>query len=186
MKFIFAWYDMWCGAFWDRAKRRLYVFPVPCLGFYVDFPEWKFLKLKVLPWQRVNGPDGKPYLTRIKLFPKMPWGQPYLHIFHAPDPGFAPHDHSYDFVTLPLGAWYEEEIWETSTGTSWHEVVMPWRIHRRRAEHTHRIVDAARWPFCTLFWQGPQRRQWGHWCRNKGCESLRFVYWKNYINGGCG
>ena len=35
---IFAWYDLWIGAFYDQAKRRLYVFPIPCLGFYVQFP----------------------------------------------------------------------------------------------------------------------------------------------------
>ncbi|TWB20072.1 hypothetical protein FBZ99_101863 [Rhizobium sp. ERR 1071] len=35
---IFAWYDLWVGAFYDRQKRRLYVFPVPCLGFYVEWP----------------------------------------------------------------------------------------------------------------------------------------------------
>lgn len=34
---IFAWYDMWVGAFWDRQKRRLYVLPLPCLGFVLEF-----------------------------------------------------------------------------------------------------------------------------------------------------
>lgn len=34
---IFAWYDAWVGAFYDRAKRRLYVFPVPCLGIVIEF-----------------------------------------------------------------------------------------------------------------------------------------------------
>jgi hypothetical protein len=36
IKPIFAWYDLWVGAFYDRAKRRLYIFPVPCIGFYVE------------------------------------------------------------------------------------------------------------------------------------------------------
>lgn len=35
-KFIFAWYDMWIGAFWDAKKRRVYIFPLPTLGFYIQ------------------------------------------------------------------------------------------------------------------------------------------------------
>lgn len=37
IRLIFAWYDFWVGAFWDRAKRRLYVLPVPCLGIVIEF-----------------------------------------------------------------------------------------------------------------------------------------------------
>lgn len=38
IKPIFAWYDLWVGAFYDRAKRRLYIFPVPMIGFYLEWP----------------------------------------------------------------------------------------------------------------------------------------------------
>lgn len=34
---IIAWYDLWVGLFWDGRKRRLYVFPVPCVGFYIEW-----------------------------------------------------------------------------------------------------------------------------------------------------
>lgn len=34
---IFAWYDLWVGAFWDAPKRRLYVFPVPMFGIVIQF-----------------------------------------------------------------------------------------------------------------------------------------------------
>lgn len=36
IKPMFAWYDMWVGAFWDAKKRRLYIFPVPMLGVVID------------------------------------------------------------------------------------------------------------------------------------------------------
>ena len=34
---VAAWYDLWVGIYWNGDKRRLYVLPVPCLGFYLDF-----------------------------------------------------------------------------------------------------------------------------------------------------
>lgn len=39
IKPLFAWYDLWIGAFVDRAKRRIYIFPVPCVGFYIEWSE---------------------------------------------------------------------------------------------------------------------------------------------------
>jgi len=37
IKFLFAWYDMWIGAYWDRADRRLYILPLPMVGIVVQF-----------------------------------------------------------------------------------------------------------------------------------------------------
>jgi hypothetical protein len=36
---IFVPYDFWVGAFWDRQRCRLYVFPVPMFGFMFDYSE---------------------------------------------------------------------------------------------------------------------------------------------------
>ncbi len=36
---IIAWYDLWVGVFWDRAKRRLYILPLPCVGVVISFAE---------------------------------------------------------------------------------------------------------------------------------------------------
>jgi hypothetical protein len=33
---IFAWYDLWVGVFIDRAKHRVYVFPLPCIGIVIS------------------------------------------------------------------------------------------------------------------------------------------------------
>ena len=34
---IFAWYDLWVGAYWDRKQRRLYILPLPCVGIVISF-----------------------------------------------------------------------------------------------------------------------------------------------------
>jgi hypothetical protein len=36
VQFIFAWYDLWIGAYYDRAKCALYVLPLPCLGVVIS------------------------------------------------------------------------------------------------------------------------------------------------------
>jgi hypothetical protein len=37
VRFVFAWYDVWVGAYWDRRRKRLFLFPVPMLGICIDF-----------------------------------------------------------------------------------------------------------------------------------------------------
>lgn len=32
---IFAWYDLWIGAYWDRQTKRLFIFPIPCFGLVI-------------------------------------------------------------------------------------------------------------------------------------------------------
>ena len=36
---LFAWYDLWIGAFWDRKSRKLYILPLPCVGVVIQFPK---------------------------------------------------------------------------------------------------------------------------------------------------
>ena len=39
LKFIFAWYDIWIGFFYDKKKNWLYFFPLPTLGIIIKFKE---------------------------------------------------------------------------------------------------------------------------------------------------
>jgi hypothetical protein len=38
IKPLFAWYDLWVGAYWDRKGRRLYILPIPMVGVVIQFP----------------------------------------------------------------------------------------------------------------------------------------------------
>jgi hypothetical protein len=35
VKLIFAWYDLWVGAYWDTKAKALYLFPVPMIGLKI-------------------------------------------------------------------------------------------------------------------------------------------------------
>lgn len=37
-RILVAWFDFWVGIFWDRRKRRLYIFPIPMVGVVVQWP----------------------------------------------------------------------------------------------------------------------------------------------------
>jgi len=37
VSFFFRWYDLWMGAYWDRAARALYVCLLPTLGVRIQF-----------------------------------------------------------------------------------------------------------------------------------------------------
>lgn len=35
--FVFKWYDLWVGAYWDKKKRWLYILPIPTIGIILKF-----------------------------------------------------------------------------------------------------------------------------------------------------
>lgn len=34
---VFAWFDLWVGVFIDRKGKRVYVFPLPCIGVCISW-----------------------------------------------------------------------------------------------------------------------------------------------------
>lgn len=42
VKFLFAWYDLWIGAYINRKRKEVYVFPIPMFGVVVKFgPDYR-------------------------------------------------------------------------------------------------------------------------------------------------
>jgi len=37
VKLVVAWFDLWIGAYWDQAQRRLFILPIPCVGVAIQF-----------------------------------------------------------------------------------------------------------------------------------------------------
>lgn len=37
VKLLFAWYDLWIGAYWDRKNKTLYILPIPMVGIVIQF-----------------------------------------------------------------------------------------------------------------------------------------------------
>jgi len=35
----FFWFDLWVGAYYNQAKRKLYVCPLPCVVFSIQFQD---------------------------------------------------------------------------------------------------------------------------------------------------
>lgn len=55
IQFLFAWYDIWVGLFWDKRKRLLYILPIPMCGVVIKInPKCKCCK-------RTMKDDGEYY-----------------------------------------------------------------------------------------------------------------------------
>lgn len=71
----------------------------------------------------------------------------------------------WDFWTFPLVS-YTEQVYRDHASDRVHrkDVVKRFRLHRRRAEHMHRLTGPANklegrvW---TIVWTGKKRREWG-------------------------
>lgn len=59
VRLMFAWYDLYVGVFIDRPKRRVYIFPLPCLGVVIELARfWPPLR------PLIHQPEGATYARR--------------------------------------------------------------------------------------------------------------------------
>lgn len=166
------------------------------------------------------------YLLRYRI------GRLALHIFYRGDHDPDPHDHPHDFWTFPLTpyveqvvtpavisqlhtdrVYYNPTIIPPSERTSSLVLVPAFKITKRDATHTHRVLG--RWngysetrtgyeyrgapltnqhkpqvgegKIITIVWRGPKKRSWG-FVKNRGnlwCWSYYRDYFRGERDGGC-
>ncbi len=107
------------------------------------------------------------YLRRWRV--ETPWFSIRLHHWFSSDDDRSPHDHPWDFVTIPLRGSYLDE---SPAGS---QRVRTGRVYYRRASHAH-WVHLDRGPAWTLVLTGPKVRRWGFWVRDKWVRSYRYFY----------
>lgn len=61
IRFIFKWYDIWVGAFIDRSRRAVYIFPVPMFGFSIELKSKCRLCNKWEVWSGMATFEGEPH-----------------------------------------------------------------------------------------------------------------------------
>jgi len=73
---IFAWYDIWIGVFVDRPKRRIYIFPIPCVGVVIQLAALKYdaQRAREVPAGMVPfGPEHPDYPNRPRDWDPQGW-----------------------------------------------------------------------------------------------------------------
>lgn len=158
-------------------------------------------------FETVYGLEG-PYLTRLVF------GRLRFHCFHRGDEDEETHSHPWDFWTFPLVGYYEEVVtcnesdriiyYGREKVLPWcfylrTEFVQPFRWHKRRADHSHRILYSAR-DICgmdikvykpgfrharskniyTIVWTGKKVQGWGFTKLLRGGMVL-FTDWRLFI-----
>lgn len=63
IRFFFAWYDFWVGAYYDRDRAVLYVCPLPCCVFEIWLPVERWTQ------EELDSAEAKAHRLRELLAP---------------------------------------------------------------------------------------------------------------------
>jgi hypothetical protein len=118
--------------------------------------------------------DGKFYLRRHYLTPRVWHKRVFLHHIVLPDPDAHMHDHPWDFKTRVLRGWYKESFIDGPVhGFSCK--VAPGQWYKRPATFRHRITEVSPGGVWTLVVADQAEREWGFWVGGK------WLPWHQYL-----
>ncbi len=64
VQFLFAWYDLWIGLYFDKKNRKLYILPLPMIGIIILFSTKDTKSDKILSNER-EGLGKHEYTKKI-------------------------------------------------------------------------------------------------------------------------
>lgn len=144
----------------------------------------KLGRYRLIPDRRT----GEDYMHRYYLFLKDRANFPFnvtLHkIVKSDDPIF--HDHPWPYMTIVLkgGYWEHTPVFNKDGKmiTEFSRFRGPGSVIIRKAREYHWLeMDESVGPATTLFFMGPQQRDWGFMTKTK-TGSNRWIQWENYLN----
>ena len=143
----------------------------------------KLGRYRLIPDRRT----GEDYMHRYYLFLKDRKNFPFnvtLHkILKSDDPIM--HDHPWPFLTIVLkGGYYEHTPLYASNGKIIGELSRwrgPGSFIFRKAREFHWLELEEGTPATTLFFMGPQQRDWG-FLVNRTKQKTQWIQWENYLN----
>lgn len=131
---------------------------------------------------------NEDYMDRYYLFlkdrKKFPFNVTLHKIKKSDDPIF--HDHPWPYMTIILkGGYWEHTMLTDNEGKKIGEVQRwcgPGTIIKRKAKEFHWLeLDPGVGPATTLFFMGPQQRDWG-FLVDKTKNKQQWIQWENYLN----
>lgn len=138
----------------------------------------KIGRYRLIPDRRT----GDDYMHRYYLFlkdrTKFPINVTLHKIVKSDDPIF--HDHPWPYMTIVLKGGYWEHVPVFNKQGEQFAEVTHWRgpgsIIKRKAKEFHWLeLDESVGPATTLFFMGPQQRDWGFLIKNK------WIHWETYL-----
>jgi hypothetical protein len=113
---------------------------------------------------------GDNYLRRWWVLPRNPFSNVYLHEIRKSDDDRALHDHPWANTSVILFGGYTEHTPSGSVERNAGDVVS------REAEALHRLEVAPGETAITIFFTGPQVREWGFACPNG------WRHWREFVD----
>jgi hypothetical protein len=143
----------------------------------------KLGRYRLIPDRRTGSDYMHRYYIFLKDRKKFPFNVTIHKIVRSDDPIF--HDHPWPYITVILkgGYWEHTPVFNQQGKITSEKIVFkgPGSVIRRKAKDYHWLELNDDKPVTTMFFMGPQQREWGFLVELKNGVT-RWIKWTHYLN----